>query len=111
MLIITHRVMLKIASGEIAIDIRLYMPARQGADWGCLYEIDWPEGTKSKVARGFDALQALMIAVQMIGADLYTSTYHASGRLRALGGEEGYGFPVPKPIRHLLVGQDAAAYG
>jgi hypothetical protein len=111
MLILTRRLILKTTSGETPIEIRLHRPTHQGADWGCRYEIDWPEGAKATVARGLDALQALMIALQMIGADIYTSAYHTSGRLRAAEGEEGYGFPVPKPIRHLLVGQDAVAYG
>jgi hypothetical protein len=58
-------------------------------------------------ATGIDALQALVIALQMIGAGIYTSSYHREARLRAYDGEKGYGFPVPSSLRDRLVGADA----
>jgi hypothetical protein len=32
---------------------------------------------------GIDALQAPVLTLQMIGAEIYTSSYHREGRLRA----------------------------
>jgi len=51
--------------------------------------------------------------IQAIGTNLYTSDYHRSGRLRwgKPGDGYGYGYPVPKNIRNLLVGNDAAYEG
>jgi hypothetical protein len=47
-----------------------------------------------------------MLAFQMIGADLYTSSYHKSGRLMFDEPGQGYGFPVPNSLRDLLIGHD-----
>jgi hypothetical protein len=49
--------------------------------------------------------------MEAIGTDIYTSDYHRSGRLRWLEYGDGYGFPVPKTIRHLLIGGDASHAG
>ena len=57
---------------------------------------------------GVDALQALVLTLQMIGAEIYSSSYHREGRLRVYPTETGYGFPVPRSLRDLLVGVDAA---
>jgi hypothetical protein len=75
-------------------------------DWTCEYEIGWPEGPRKFAGHGIDNVQALMIALQMIGAELYTSTYHRAGQLRHNGQPGGYGFPVTSNCRHLLVGDD-----
>jgi hypothetical protein len=53
-------------------------------------------------------VQALLIAMQMIGAEIYASNYHDSGKLRWLVADRGYGFPVTNNIRDLLVGDDKA---
>jgi len=42
----------------------------------------------------------------MIGAELHPSDYHTQGKLRWERPGDGYGFPVPNNIRHLLVGED-----
>lgn len=55
---------------------------------------------------GFDSAQALLLALQMIGTDLYTSTYHKAGLIFFQEPGKGYGFPVPATIRDLYVGED-----
>ena len=57
-------------------------------------------------AWGIDSVQAVLLAFQMIGADIYTSTYHKSGRLVFGAPGLGYGFPVTESLRHMLVGND-----
>jgi hypothetical protein len=47
--------------------------------WICPYEIDWPRATKSHFAAGIDAMQALVLATRMVGAEIYASDYHKSG--------------------------------
>lgn len=109
MIILTHRLYLKIGDADRAIDIVVRKPEPEptGKAWTCRYEIDWPEGFKARDAYGLDALQALVLALEMIGAEIYTSAYHREGRLRAYDREAGYGFPVPSSLRGMLVGVDA----
>lgn len=52
-------------------------------------------------------MQALEIALRLIGAQLYASTYHQEGTLVFGKPGAGYGFPVPVNMRDLLVGDDA----
>lgn len=59
---------------------------------------------------GEDALQALVITLQMIGAQIYTSPYHEDGSLRAYDKEDGYGFPGPNNLRDLLIGVDKISF-
>lgn len=75
-------------------------------DWACEYEIGWPEGPRKFAGHGIDSVQALIIALQMIGTELYTSNYHREGQLRHEGLPGGYGFPVASNCRDLLVGYD-----
>lgn len=91
------------------IPISIDLPVQGERDWSCLYRIGWPDGTHTGSGYGLDGMQALMLALQAIGADIYTSAYHRSGRLSWLDPGDGYGFPVPKTISHLLIGTDAAA--
>jgi hypothetical protein len=47
--------------------------------WICRYEIDWPSEKRSYFAGGVDSSQALILALQMIGAELYASAHHKAG--------------------------------
>ncbi len=58
-------------------------------------------------AWGVDGIQALLVAFSMIGAELYSSSYHHAGKLMLEAPGKGYGFPVPSSLRHLLEGDDA----
>jgi len=109
MIIVSHRIFLRTSSGEAAIRIDIHEPGKQEKVWSCRYDIDWPEGKRTFQAVGFDALQSLVLALQMIGAEIYSSAYHLEGRLRAYDGEKGYGFPVSASLRDLLVGADKVA--
>ena len=110
MLVVTHELFLKSQPVDVRIEIRLYQPVQFDKNWGCRYEIDWPEGSKTTMAYGLDSLQSLTIALQMIGSELYTSTYHADGLLRTSDQEAGYGFPVPPNLRDMLIGVDALSF-
>ncbi|MFG1420984.1 DUF6968 family protein [Roseixanthobacter liquoris] len=73
---------LKMPGDTFEISIRVFFP--EGADnkWRCRYEIDWPEGRQAISATGTDGVQALSNALCMIGADLYTSSYHKEGQIQ-----------------------------
>jgi hypothetical protein len=76
----------------------------------CRFEIAWPDGTLAQWAGGVDAVQALVHALQIIGALLYTSDAHKRGVLYLDEPGRGYGFPVPHGIRDLLEGDDAKCF-
>jgi hypothetical protein len=110
MVIANRTLTLRDGGREIEIPIRIHAPAQDGAGWSCRFEIDWPEGTQAMAAAGLDSIQALQLALEMIGANLYTSSYHRSGALVFDAPGDGYGFPVPASLRDLLVGEDAKSF-
>ena len=85
---------------------QIFSPQPTKQAWTCTYAIDWPEGEKEKTASGSDAVQALMIALQMIGSEIYTSNYQTMGGV-TFAGSNRCGFPVPPTLRHLLTPDDA----
>lgn len=107
MIIATRTLTLKGPRGGIEIPIAISAPKQEGDAWSCVYEIGWPEGSASIAAWGRDSVQALVVALQMIGAEIYSSTYHKSGNLSFEEPGGGYGFPVVSSIRDLLEGDDA----
>jgi hypothetical protein len=106
MIIATRLLSLKSDDGEVDIPIHIHAPERARVDWKCRFEIGWPDGNVERWGTGVDAVQALLIALQMIGVEIYTSQYHESGRLRWLTAGGGYGFPVSANARDLLSGDD-----
>ncbi len=109
MIILSHTLYLRTGSKERPITVDIYKPEKREKAWVCRYVIDWPEGKRTFESAGQDPLQALVLALQMIGSELYTSAYHHEGRLRAYDREKGYGFPVAGSLRDLLVGADRVA--
>jgi hypothetical protein len=106
MLIATRVLRLRRTIGDIEIPVRIFAPKQEATSWSCKFEVDWPDGTLTVPAGGVDAVQALHIALQLIGAMIYTSDHHASGKLMWLEPGKGYGFPVTNNLRDLLVGDD-----
>jgi hypothetical protein len=98
-------------SAEIEIPIRIFAPVQKEADaWSCQYQIGWPEGREAREIWGVDSMQAVVLAIEAIGSDIYTSTYHKAGVLFFDGPGKGYGFPVPGSLRDLLIGDDATFF-
>jgi hypothetical protein len=100
---------LRLRSGdaEQEVSVRLFWPVEDAKAWDCRWEINWPDRQRANSGRGADAIQALLHALEMIGAEIYSSEEHRSGRLVWSDGWKGYGFPVSGRIRDLLVGDDA----
>ena len=101
---------LVLRSGENTnpVAINIFAPEREtdGA-WACRYTVDWPEQPSDRKIFGFDSMQALLLTLQTIGAEIYSSSYHKAGQLFWDKPGEGYGFPVVPTLRDLLVGADA----
>ena len=107
-MIIAHRVLtLRTETGAIKIVIRVFAPTEDSnGSWFCRYEIEWPDRPSDQRVGGADSLQALVLALQTIGAEIYSSNFHQSGKLFSGKPGEGYGFPVMPSLRHLLQGED-----
>jgi hypothetical protein len=99
---------LKLRSGDWDVDvpIRIFWPFQDNKSWYCRWEIGWPDRKRSNVAVGVDAIQAIRHALEMIGAELYSSDEHEAGALTFDGAWKGYGFPVPQNLRDRLIGDD-----
>src|SRR5262245_4244285 len=106
MVIATRVLKLRQELGEVPVPIRIFAPQRRGDSWMCHFEIDWPDEKVVLDAGGVDSVQAMELALRMIGAFIYGSDHHASGNLIWEAPGQGYGFPVPNTIRDLLVGED-----
>ena len=95
--------------GSTSFFVRLHRPelAADGKAWGCRFEICWPDRPIDMTIWGEDAIQALDLAMKIIGVRLYVSGYHADGRLVWHEPGAGYGFPIVANSRDLLIGDDA----
>jgi hypothetical protein len=102
--------MLTLREGARESDISVCIHASESdasGSWSCRYEVGWPDKKSVKDAWGVDAIQAFVLALQMIGAEIYTSGYHKDGLLYLDAPGRGYGFPVTAGLRDLLMGDDA----
>ncbi len=96
---------------RVPITVRLFSPVQNKIDWSCSYEIDWPTGKRAQKIHGLDGMQAIILALQMIGSDLYASKYHDDGSLFLEQPGNGYGFPVAHVMRDALIGDDKRFFG
>ena len=72
-------------------------------DYYCPYQIVGIGNGRVLHAGGIDSIQAILLALKMIGADLYTSEAAKAGSLRWKGGEKGdLGFPVPEVLKTII---------
>jgi hypothetical protein len=85
----------------------MFAPEQDGGAWKCRFEIDWPEGRREQFAGGYDSMQAMVIALQLIAHLVYTSEHHDTGNLFLQTPGSGYGFPVMRDMRDMLIGDDA----
>jgi hypothetical protein len=108
MLIASRALTLRNGNDGIQIPIRIFAPEKAASgSWFCHYEIDWPGENHKMDVGGVDSVQALVLALQLIGAEIYSSNYHESGQLFFDKPGTGYGFPVVPTLRDFLQGGDA----
>jgi len=110
MIIATRTLVVRDNNRSIDLPVRIHAPEKAGAEWICRFEIEWPEGRVERWGAGVDAVQALWIALQMIGTEIYTSQKHEAGQVAWLEPGRGYGLPVPNNMRDLLVGDDKSFF-
>ena len=107
MIVATRTLFLTSDGKSQPFDVRIYQPEPQGRAWACNYEIDWPGKKRASSGFGVDSVQAILSTMLKIGLELYSSDQHSAGTLVFDKSGNGYGFPVPKELRGLLVGDDA----
>jgi hypothetical protein len=107
MIVATRTLKLRASTNETDVSIAVLEPeVLADGSWRCRYSIGWPDGIWESHAGGIDSMQALFGAMKMIGSEIYTSEYHKSGNLYMDQRGAGYGFPVPRTLRDLLIGDD-----
>ncbi len=94
----------------IEIPIVINAPIQADGAWSCEWSIGWPHGVRAARGYGADSIQAVRLTLEMIGAEIYSSPYHASGQLYFESPGNGYGFPVPSNLRDLLIGEDRVSF-
>jgi hypothetical protein len=57
---------------------------------------------RAGAAAGVDSIKAIVLALQMIGVELYCSDHHKPGGLIWMESSRGYGVPVAANVRELL---------
>ena len=85
--------------GEVTVGIK--RPVLDDGPYKCEYQIVGIGGGKVRAAMGGDSMQALVLALQAIGAELYTSEDAKEGRLTWFG-SPNLGFPVSDVIADLV---------
>ncbi len=108
MMIAERTLTLRLPDGERSVKVALSAPTPIEQHWSCAYSIGWPEGERRFRAEGLDSLQALVLAMQMVSAELYASKYHAAGQLYFEQPGSGFGIPVAPNMRSRLTSTDAA---
>jgi hypothetical protein len=100
--------LLKLREGgrEVEVPVRLYKPKKEDGSWSCRFEIDWPDEQEAMSVHGYDAVQTLVLALQMVGSRLYGSDEHKAGKLYLVEPGRGYGFPVTRSERDQLIGDE-----
>ncbi|WP_143012295.1 DUF6968 family protein [Methylobacterium phyllostachyos] len=111
-MIIAER-LLSIRTGPESKECKISISAPEFSDgmWICRYTIGWPDAAWDSFGAGVDSVQAIHLALQKIGVELYGSAYHKAGILVFEKPGDGYGFPMPKNGRYLLVGADKTFEG
>lgn len=80
--------------GKVTVTIGKPEKFPDAEDYYCSYQIIGIKRSSVRYAGGVDAVQALELALKMIGADLYTSDEARAGALSWKGNDEGdLGFP------------------
>jgi hypothetical protein len=81
------------------LEVLLYSPIQDGGDYRCKYAIrEDGQVTKEGYAVGVDGLQALVLAVQKMGADIAFSEYGKARKLYWNNQNSDLGLPLPRGV-------------
>ena len=81
---------------EVLVRMGKPQPFPDHQDYYCPYEIKSPLGNRIMAIAGIDAFQAMQLALDTIGVELYVIARDSGGRLVWDGDDKGdLGFPLP----------------
>jgi hypothetical protein len=107
--ILRRKMQIDTGGNRMDVEIRIHRPDPDvmSSDFRCHFEID---GLATKVISrdiiGVDEIQSVILAMKIIGTELYTSKAAKSGTLVWLEKGHGYGFPLPRNLWDLYEGED-----
>jgi hypothetical protein len=81
----------KIIGSDASVTAQVLVPYRDGDDYKCIYRIAWPDKIFEGYVFGVDSLQAVILAVQHMSADLQASSFAQDGKLYWLEPNNGLG--------------------
>jgi hypothetical protein len=91
------------------VSCRFFRPEVGRGDFGCRFELDWPEGTETRVIYGVDEAQALLLAMRNAhGLLLIARERH--GRTISWFGEHDLGLPIHDGVDDSDVDADTAPH-
>lgn len=94
------------SDASVVITARVYRPLMDGDDFRCDYSIDWPGKSENGKAFGVDSVQALLLAIQRVGVDVYCSDYVKNSDMIWLEEGRGFGLVLPSNLADLYRGDD-----
>ena len=89
------------------VEVTLAAPRFETGCWLYCYEIHWPSGPRRFFGAGADSMQALVIAMQMVSAELHTSAPGKAGELFLETPGTGFSIPTLPSMRDLMTEEDA----
>jgi hypothetical protein len=95
---------LSVGGKQVTVVIEKPEEFPEGDNFYCRYQITGIGNGRVRYAGGVDAVQALQLALKMIGAELYTSQEAKTKQLswEAAQSPSDLGFPVPDSVKDLL---------
>jgi len=111
MIIATRVLKLRRPEGYVDMPVHIFAPRQEGGEWRGRVEIGWPGTPQPIDVNGCgDAVHVIEMSMRLIGAVLYASKEHASGKLVWQQPGNGYGFPILDDMRDVLQGDDKRYY-
>src|SRR5262245_16418492 len=96
MVILNRTLKIDAVGHQAEVPVKLYLPVNLGDHWQCEYEIGWPDSARRRKVYGIDSVQCLLLALNKVGADIYTSEAHKSGKLIWEKRATAMAFPCPQ---------------
>jgi hypothetical protein len=85
------------------VEVAIFTPTPDGDDFKCEYRIAWPDNTQVGHAIGIDGIQAIILALRKLGADIY---FAKRGKLVWLEVDRGFGLPLTRGLDTEYIGDD-----
>ena len=80
------------------VSCRFFWPEPDSSSFRCRFEIEWPEGVRSRYAGGADEVQAMLLAMQMAHVDLLAARENDGRDVSWMDGAS-LGLPIADAIR------------